>query len=631
MSKARTLANFVSSGNPLADGSIAASEVTGLSTVATTGAYNDLSGKPTLGTAAAQNTTTFLQTANNLSDVTAATARTNLGLATVAATGSYDDLSNKPTITTTATNIAGGSNGTIPYQSAAGTTQMLAAGTAGQVLTSAGAAAPTWATPAPGAGTITAVATGSLSDGSKVVLNSDGTVSVASASSSSTLQAITNGTSASATVYAAERAISGAYGATDNVIVLFYINTSNRYLYVIAGKVSNSAISFGTPTAVDTTAVTNGFQYGVQVAWDAINNRFFCLYNRLSSSQGSFAVCKASASLAISDVNTFVDYWAGSAPYPMGYSLIISPTLNGSNNQAMIQYYSNNVGQTMYIPCTCINTSPYLNIGTEYVVDTCISNAPMTPCFGATPNIAVLAYRGGAGRPYISVVTLNGMSGTINNSSQLSADNNAGCATAVAYSPIQNKFFYVSGISSGLYGCVFTLSGTTPTIGTPAIIGGFGQGTGRPYSVVAYELTGTFWVGFAQYAAQIVVSGTTFTNGGINSFSYAVSTGATYGTFFYNPSDYTLVAPAGATAQFATATAYASTLTSTNFLGISNAAYTNGQTATIQTVGSTDDAQSGLTTGLKYYVAPNGTLSSIATSQPYAGLALSATKLVVKG
>jgi len=47
-----------------------------------------------------------------------------------------------------ATNLAGGSNGTIPYQSASGTTQMLAVGTAGQVLTSAGAAAPTWSAPA---------------------------------------------------------------------------------------------------------------------------------------------------------------------------------------------------------------------------------------------------------------------------------------------------------------------------------------------------------------------------------------------------------------------------------------------------------------------------------------------------
>ena len=44
----------------------------------------------------------------------------------------------------TATNLAGGSNGTIPYQSASGTTQMLAAGTAAYVLQANGVAAPTW-------------------------------------------------------------------------------------------------------------------------------------------------------------------------------------------------------------------------------------------------------------------------------------------------------------------------------------------------------------------------------------------------------------------------------------------------------------------------------------------------------
>ena len=47
----------------------------------------------------------------------------------------------------TATNLAGGSNGTIPYQSANGVTQMLAVGTAGQVLQTNGAGAPSWATP----------------------------------------------------------------------------------------------------------------------------------------------------------------------------------------------------------------------------------------------------------------------------------------------------------------------------------------------------------------------------------------------------------------------------------------------------------------------------------------------------
>ena len=174
MTKARTLGNFVSTGNPLSDGTIAASEVTGLATVATSGSYNDLS--------------------------------------------------NKPTITTTATNIAGGSNGTIPYQSAADTTQMLAAGTSGyflksngvaapswdavpattpagstgqlqynnagafaavsagtsgQLLTSAGAGAvPTWTTPAAGGGTVTMTSSGAITAGLGVIVNSDGTGSV---------------------------------------------------------------------------------------------------------------------------------------------------------------------------------------------------------------------------------------------------------------------------------------------------------------------------------------------------------------------------------------------------------------------------------------------------------------------
>lgn len=63
----------------------------------------------------------------------------------------------------TATNLAGGSNGTIPYQSAAGTTQMLAVGTAGQVLQTNGAGAPSWVTPSAGAMTLLATVTASNS------------------------------------------------------------------------------------------------------------------------------------------------------------------------------------------------------------------------------------------------------------------------------------------------------------------------------------------------------------------------------------------------------------------------------------------------------------------------------------
>lgn len=55
-------------------------------------------------------------------------------------------LAGNATTSTTATNLAGGSGGTVPYQSAAGTTAMLANGTAGQYLKANGTTvAPSWA------------------------------------------------------------------------------------------------------------------------------------------------------------------------------------------------------------------------------------------------------------------------------------------------------------------------------------------------------------------------------------------------------------------------------------------------------------------------------------------------------
>jgi hypothetical protein len=68
------------------------------------------------------------------------------------------------TTATTATNLAGGSAGTVPYQSAAGTTAMLAAGSSGQVLQSNGAAAPSWV--APNNGTLTMAVSGTGLSGS---------------------------------------------------------------------------------------------------------------------------------------------------------------------------------------------------------------------------------------------------------------------------------------------------------------------------------------------------------------------------------------------------------------------------------------------------------------------------------
>ena len=71
-------------------------------------------------------------------------AMTYSGTALPVANGGTGQTSLSAVTVGTSTNLAGGSNGTIPYQSASGTTQMLAAGTSGQILQTNGVAAPTW-------------------------------------------------------------------------------------------------------------------------------------------------------------------------------------------------------------------------------------------------------------------------------------------------------------------------------------------------------------------------------------------------------------------------------------------------------------------------------------------------------
>ena len=73
----------------------------------------------------------------------------------------------------------------------------------------------------------------------------------------------------------------------------------------------------------------------------------------------------------------------------------------------------------------------------------------------------------------------------------------------------------------------------------------------------------------------------------------------------------------------------------TNYVGYSDAAYTDGQTVTIQVVGNVS-TQVGLTTGAKYHAQGDGGIISFidknlpTPSAPVAGIALDATKLLIK-
>ena len=70
-------------------------------------------------------------------------------------------------------------------------------------------------------------------------------------------------------------------------------------------------------------------------------------------------------------------------------------------------------------------------------------------------------------------------------------------------------------------------------------------------------------------------------------------------------------------------------LTDQAFIGFSNSAYTDGQTATIN-VSGIDDNQTGLTIGSTYYVQLDGTVGTTAASPSVkAGKAIKATEILI--
>ena len=72
-------------------------------------------------------------------------------------------------------------------------------------------------------------------------------------------------------------------------------------------------------------------------------------------------------------------------------------------------------------------------------------------------------------------------------------------------------------------------------------------------------------------------------------------------------------------------------LTSTNFIGLSKGDYADGDAVKINTIGSVDTNQSGLTAGSLYYVQLNGSLLTTADSPSVeAGIALNSTDLLLK-
>jgi hypothetical protein len=500
-----------------------------------------------------------------------------------------------------------------------------ASGTSGQVLTSGGSgAAPTWVTPAASAGTVTAVASGSLSDGAMVILNSNGTVSVSVASAATSGTAVIGLTvAASVSSYTEYSNVTSSYDPTTSTLVVYYIRGSDRYLFGVAGIISGSSITFGTPTALVSASVSDNTQLG----FAPNSSRHVVSYNNNPDANQYIR--------SLSTSGTAITLTAGPETIATSQSRGVRMLYDSTSGNVVAAYANINFGSVRGVVFT-VNASSF-TMGSPVIAFSISGSGAGCP-IGITKDTVndkiIIAGQNSSDYPTAIVGTVSGTSISFGSAATIKASDGASYrdrGIGLAYSPVAQKVMacIATDSSSQIQLAVGTVSGTSISFGTAADTGA-ARGSYYGYSGIYNASAGNIIFMVGSLAIIVTsISGTTFTVALSSPFSTTLNS---YGALsIYLPNNFLILTTGANAGNSNYPTAYSSTLTTTNLLGVSNAAYTNGQTATIQTVGSTDDAQSGLTAGLKYYVLPDGTLSSSATTQPYAGLALSATRLVIKG
>jgi hypothetical protein len=469
------------------------------------------------------------------------------------------------------------------------------------------------------AGQYQAVASGTLANGSKIIVNLDGTVSavIADSQSGGSATAFSGGS----TITNSTDPISIGYDSTNNRVVVAYVTETGTRGRAAVGTVSGTSISFGTAVEFESTGVTSP-----SVAFDPNTGKVVIAYNVGSTGK---AIVGTVSGTSIS-YGTAVTFDAS----PVAY---VRAVYDSSSTKVVIAYQNTSTNYGWAIVGTVSGTS--ISFGTA--VNFNAANSFYVSA-AATGTKIVVSYRNGGNSNYGTSIV-----GTVSGTS-ISFGTAAVFHAVVAdyimstYDSTNAKVVigYVN-TSSGDYGTavVGTVSGTSISFGTPVV---FNAATtfssiAISYSVFANRVVIACWnSGSGNNGAMLT--------GTVSGTSISFSASATYNSvttfrpvLTYDSTAQKLVVAyqfnaANGVGNAQVLTVGFTNLTATNYIGISDAAYANGATATIQTVGSVDDAQTSLTPGLAYYVQTDGTLATTAGSPSvFAGTAVAATKILVKG
>ena len=445
---------------------------------------------------------------------------------------------------------------------------------------------------------------------------------------------------------------------------------------VVASAGAGNVISAGSPTIFDSSQTT-----WISVTMLTSSKALVVYRDDGNSAYGTACVLTISGTSITA--GTAVVFESASMYYPSVTML--------TDTKALVVYQDR--GNSSYGTANVINVSgTSITVGTPVVFNSASSEYVSSTMLNSTKVLVVYRNVGNAGKGTSRILTVQAGSGTNISVSAAVLFENASVYYPKVTALSATKAivaYYDAGNSQVFTACVLDVSGTSITAGTPANVTST-AGIGRlsittlttTKALVVYQDNGNSGYGSSNV---ITVSGSSISAGSTTVFESASSdamsvttltstkalvtyrdqpnsnygtscildvsgTSITAGTpvvFEAANVPYTSVTMLTATKtivtyQDAVNSAYGTScvldnvidtnLSTTNFVGMSSGAYTNGQTATVDVLGGISSNQTSLTIGATYYIQVDGTLSTTAdTPSVIAGKAVSATKLILKG
>ena len=496
--------------------------------------------------------------------------------------------------------------------------QTVAPGASGNVLTSNGT---TWQSTAPAGGgsTLEATASGALANGDLVSITTDGKVEVTTGSP--VAQAV-----GTPTVYQFSYTLLNAvsYDVNAGKVVIVYRNVGGSNAGVaVVGTVSGTSISFGTPV-----------NFASSVSWphisyDATAQKHLIVYQDTGNSNYGTARVGTVSGTSIS-FGTAVVFESASSDQ-------ISAVYDTSAGKHVVVYRDNgNSGYGTGIVGTISGTS--VSFGSATVFESAQTRATAL-AYDSNESKVVVSYRDNGNSDY-GTAAVGTVSGTSISFGTPVVFESAGSFTpSSTYDPDQQRVvisYRDAGNSN--YGTVIAgdVSGTSITFGTPVVYNsGYSFRSGISYNAAAQKTVISYPSGGTEgKVVPLTLTGSTisvgtsaqFTTNEVDSVASVYDSEAKAIVTAYQDKN---------NSDRGTGFIFRSPYIDTNiekYIGISDGAYSDAATATVQIIGAVDDAQSGLTAGQAYYVQTDGTLATTPdTPSVFAGTAISSTKLIVKG